>query len=72
MKATVFYKDNGYRQCTISIAENEANAIVREFLRATRLPRNTYITRIRCGNRVYKWMGTAHDAFGGCKRRIAT
>lgn len=65
MKATIRYRfGNAVRQLTITnVKKNEPNSIVQEFIRQTRLPRNTYISTIKCGLTKYEWKGSAVDAF---------
>ena len=64
MKATVKFKDNGaYRQKSFEVEKSEPNAIVKKFIEITRLPKYTYITIVKCGNRVYQWNGDANGAF---------
>lgn len=62
MKATVFYKDpesNAYRRKTIEVEKNDVCLIVREFIKIKKLPRYTYITRVKCGRYEYQWYADA-------------
>lgn len=64
MKAKVFYKDGEKsRVKTIEVEQNEPNLIVRKFVEAMRVSRNTYITHIKCGRYDYQWYGDAREAF---------
>ena len=64
LKAKVRFKDNGvYRVKTVEVEKNEPCTIVRKFIEATRLPKYTYITVVKCGRYEYQWFGDASGAF---------
>ena len=65
MKAIVRYKDEKgtRRQKTIVVNNNEPNDILTNFLKATRLPRYTWVTTIKCGRYEYQWNGVAKEAW---------
>lgn len=63
MKARVFFKDNQKkrRQKIIEVANNDPNEIVREFIKVTKRPLDTYIIHIICGRYDYQWLDTARE-----------
>lgn len=65
MKATIKYSDisNNKRQKTINVTKNEPNAIIRQFIEVSNLPKYTYITTVKCGRVEYQWFGPANGAF---------
>lgn len=63
MKATIKFKEEGrMKQKTMEVQQNEPNSIVREFIKATKKNKFTFITTIKCGLTIYEWNGTAVDA----------
>ena len=62
MKAKIIYKDperGTWRRKTIEVEVNDVCLIVREFIKITKLPRYTYISKVRCGRYEYQWNGDA-------------
>lgn len=58
MKATVKYVNGtSKRQRTIEVDKNEPNYILRTLYNQFRLPKDTFVTTIKCGRTEYQWFG---------------